>query len=609
MNMHDQMQIKKNGSAGSFDLMITGGTIYDGTGSGPFTADIGIAGGRITAIGDLSGAVAGETVDATGKLVTPGFIDIHTHMDGQVTWDPLLSPVSSHGVTTIVMGNCGVGFAPVAADRRAWLIDLMEGVEDIPGTALHEGIRWNWETFPEYLDAVEAVPKAIDVAALIPHAPVRTYVMGERGASNAIATPADIAAMADIVREGLQAGALGISVAHTLFLKSASGEYVPGALSFEAELMGIAAPLGELGTGLLQVIHSGSLAREPEITTEHRETWAGAEFSADAEWRWMNSVAKATGRPVLFLVFQTRDNPDQWRRALEFSEAATADGACMRALVHPRSPGVTLTLQNVHPFQNTPTYRILDKLPLPDKVSAMRDPNTKKKILAESKHASQHIKSTSIYSVPMEFVFPLKEPLNYEESFETTPAYVAQQSGRDSLEVFYDRLLEDDGMSYHCLRLVNYLDYNYDAVAQMLRHPMSIFGQSDAGAHCGVMCDAGIPTFMLTHWTRDRRGHRLPLEFAIRKMTQEPAELLEMRDRGVIATGMKADLNVIDYEALELKLPRFIHDLPAHGKRMVQDAVGYVATIVSGQVVMRNGRETGARPGKLVRGNQPRPQA
>lgn len=581
-----------------FDIIIRNGAVVDGTGAPRRFADIGIKAQAISAIGDLSGARGHEEVDATGKIVTPGFIDLHTHMDGQVTWDPLLSPVSSHGVTTIVMGNCGVGFAPVRPDRRSWLIDLMEGVEDIPGTALHQGIRWNWETFPEYLDAVDAAPKMIDVATLIPHAPVRAYVMGERGANNETATLADIAAMTEIVREGLAAGALGVSTAHTMLIKSADGSFVPGALAHFDELAGIAAPLRELGAGIFQCIPAGTSVPEPQL--EGRST------CYETEWQWMRRIALLTGRPVTFTHVQSSYDPTAWRRGLDFCVRAAAEGIQLFPQVHPRGPGFIVSLQTIHPFQYTPTYlKVADASPAVT-AARMRDRRTKLAIFNEIKSSGS---ANLIPAIPLTHdllakLFPLDASMNYERSRDTTPAAIAERRGGDPLSVLYDMLCDGNGDRMFYLPLVNYHEYNYDAVAEMLNADCSIVGLSDAGAHCAVMCDASNTTFLLTYWTRDRADSRLSLELGVRKITSDPARLLGLNDRGVLRPGAKADLNVIDYDALKLCMPKIVHDLPAGAHRLVQGAEGYDLTIVSGQIVMRQGQETGRRPGRLVRGEQ-----
>ncbi len=577
------------------DMIIRGGTVVDGSGTPPARADVAIEAGKIAAVGEVEGE-AKEVVDATGRIVTPGFVDAHTHFDGQVTWDPLLTPSSWHGVTTVVMGNCGVGFAPVAPDRHDWLIGLMEGVEDIPGSALAAGIRWGWETFNEYLDAVDAAPKVLDVAAQIPHGPVRTYIMGERGATNQPPTPDDLAAMTRIIREGMEAGALGISTAHTLILKSVDGAYVPGAFAAEEEMLAIARPLGELGTGVFEVNPAGVAGEDLVAPVE--------------EMAWMQRVSAQTGRPITFPLLQNPGDPTAWQRIFELSERAAGAGAQLYPQVHARSPGVLLGLQNVHPFLHRAGFQKLAGLSLDEKVRRLRDGELRQRILEEAKTAHPDIPSVAISRADLSMVFPLRDPLDYEQPRDASVQAIAEREGRDPVGAFYDLLLEDDGRRLFYVPFLNYVDYNYDTVGEMLRHPRSIFGLGDADAHCGVMIDASLPTFFLTHWRRDRsRGDKLPLELAVRKMTHETASLWGLHDRGLLQPGMKADVNVIDFESLNLHMPEFWYDLPDDARRLVQRTDGYVATIVSGEVIMRDGQETGARPGLLVRGEQRAPAA
>jgi N-acyl-D-aspartate/D-glutamate deacylase len=496
------------------------------------------------------------------------------------------------------MGNCGVGFAPAAPDRHDWLINLMEGVEDIPGSALAAGMRWSWESFPEYLDAVDRAPKLLDVAAQVPHGPVRTYVMGDRGAGNEPPTADDIDAMRRIVREALEAGAIGVTSAHTLILKSADGAYVPGATAAEDEMLAIAEPLGELDRGVFEVNPAGVAGI------------AGEDIAADpdSEMAWMRRVSAQTGRPITFPLLQNSGDPTYWQRVLDFCDEATADGAQLYPQVHARSPGVLLGLQNIHPFLHTEGFQSLAALPLDEKVDRMRDEALRRQILDQVATAHQDIPSVAISRADLSMVFPLREPLDYEQPREATIQSVAEREGRNPLETFYDLLLEDGGKRLFYVPFLNYVDYNYDAVGRMLRHPRSIFGLGDAGAHCGVMIDASLQTFLLSHWCRDRsRGDLLPIELAVKKMTSETADLWGLHDRGRLQPGMKADVNLIDFDNLKLHMPEFWYDLPYDARRLVQRADGYAATIVSGQVIMRNGQPTGARPGALIRGEQPAP--
>ena len=581
------------------DLVIRNGTIVDGTGEAPYQGDIAIDDGRISAIGRIE-ADGRENVDATGLIVTPGFVDIHTHFDGQITWDPLLTPSCWHGVTTVVMGNCGVGFAPAAPNRHEWLIGLMEGVEDIPGTALSAGMQWNWETFPEYLDYLETLPKALDVGTQVPHGAVRSYVMGERGAKNEPANPEDILEMKKLVREGIEAGALGVSTSRTIAHRAIDGVNVPGTFAEEDEMMAFGEALAEAGTGVFELAPAGVTGDDMNLP--------------DLEVAWMRRVSAATGRPITFALVQLDAEPDHWQRMFDLSEEAAAEGADLYPQVTARAPGVLLGLQTNHPWVNTPTFQEvsghyklgagdahhLRRTPIEEVAAEMRRPEVKAKLMEELGAARQDIAFISLGRV-----FPLQEPLDYEPAEEDSVAAVAERDGRDPYDLFYDLMLEDDGKRLFFAPTLNYTEFNYEAVRKMLTHPRAALGLDDAGAHCGVICDASMPTFMLTHWARDRsRGEGLPLEFAVRKMTQDTARLYGLNDRGVLRPGMKGDVNVIDLEGLQLRAPELAHDLPADGRRLIQKAEGFVATIVSGEVIMRDGEDTGARPGKLVRGEQ-----
>lgn len=590
------------------DLLIRGGTVIDGTGGPPFVADIAVRDGVIVAVGQLGSEVcAAELIDARGLIVTPGFIDPHTHFDGQVMWDPLLTPSSWHGVTTVIMGNCGVGFAPVRPERRQWVIDLLEGVEDIPGTALWQGMTWDWETFPQYLDKAEAVPKAIDVAALIPHGVVRAYVMGDRATDLQSPSEDDLSEMASIVREGLQAGALGVSTTHTLFHRSANGEYVPCARASEAELTRITAPMAELGVGVYQIITSGAVGPEPAIELAPSVGRDETNLNTASELRWMRDLSVRTGRPVTFTTLQVPSAPGEWREVFRFVEEAAKNGARLRPMVAARPVGLVLTLSSAHPFQHTPTFSSWSALSLAEKVRKMRDPNVRQSLLNEVRTAKQHVQSTSISSIPLDRIFPLDGDLNFVQPRHRTPAGIAEREGRDPFDVLYDMLLEEDGHAFLLAAMANFEDYSDDLTREMLLHPQSIFGLSDAGAHCTVLIDASMPTYLLTYWARDRATGRLPIETAVRMMTADPAELFGLNDRGKCLPGYKADLNIIDFDRLRACMPEFLHDLPAGASRLVQRAEGYVATIVSGEVIAREGRDTGARPGRLVRGPQSTP--
>ena len=565
------------------DLVIKGGRVVDGTGAPERTADIAISDGVVTDVGRVSGA-ARQELDADGLLVTPGFVDIHTHYDGQITWDPLLTPSCWHGVTTIVMGNCGVGFAPVAPDRHEWLIGLMEGVEDIPGAALSTGIQWNWESFPEYLDAVDAVPKSIDVGAQVPHGAVRGYVMGERGAKNEPATPEDIAAMAAIVREGIQAGALGFSTSRTLAHRAIDGEPVPGTFAAEDELLGIGHVLGELGTGVFELAPAGAL---------------GEDLAApEKEVAWMRKLAAATGRPVTYALNQNNNDPDAWRKLLELSAQAAADGAPITPQVHGRTVSLLLGLQTFHPFNFCPSWASIGLLPWQEQAARM--PDLRDQLVAEAR-ALEDDPIVSGFMHPSR-IYVLGDPPNYEPSRDQSVVGVAEAQGRPTWEVLFDLMLGDGGRELLNAPVLNYSDGNLDAAREMLLHPTSAFGLGDGGAHAGQTCDASTTTFLLSYWARDRARDRIPLELAVHKITGATAALFGLRDRGVLAPGMKGDVNLIDFDRLQLHRPELVSDLPGGASRLIQRSDGYVATVNRGAVTFDRGEDTGARPGVLLRG-------
>ena len=567
----------------AYDLIIRGGTLVDGTGAPARTADVALQDRRIVEVGRVTGA-AKRTLDADGLAVTPGFVDIHTHYDGQVTWDPLLAPSSQHGVTTIVMGNCGVGFAPVRPDQHDFLIQLMEGVEDIPGTALHEGIAWEWETFPEYLDALAKRRWTMDVGTQVPHGAVRTYVMGERGAKNQPATPEDIAAMARLVKEGIAAGAFGFSTSRTIAHRAIDGEPVPGTFAAEDELFGIGRVLGELGRGVFELAGAGA---------------AGEDIAAPKrEIDWMRRLSREIRRPVTFTLLQVNAAPDLWREQFALSVAAQEEGAQIYPQVAGRPFGLLIGHQTkIHPFGDRPSFVALLSRTLAERVRAMRDPELKRRILSE-----RNPDQPSMLSTQYGRTFPIGTPPNYEPSYEDSIEALAKRLGRDAEDVLYDKLLENDGRELLLMPVLNYAELNCDPIREMVLHPRAALGLGDGGAHCGIICDASIQTFMLTHWVRDRvRGPKLPLEFVVKRMTKDTADLYEIGDRGTVEVGKKADLNLIDLANLTLEPPRMAYDLPAGGARFLQGARGYKATIVAGEIVAQDDAPTGALPGRLLR--------
>ena len=560
------------------DLVICGGTIIDGTGADRRQQDVAIDGGKITAVGDDVGP-GKRTIDASGCLVTPGFVDIHTHYDAQATWDPYLSPSSWHGVTTVVMGNCGVGFAPAPPDRHDWLIGMMEGVEDIPGAALSEGLQWGWESFAEYLDVLDAQPRAIDVAAQVPHGAVRAYVMGDRGAKNERATSEDIAQMAAIVAEGLEAGAVGFSTSRTLLHKGIDGAYVPGTFAAEDELLGIGRALADTGRGVFQ------------MTSNH--------IDMPKEVPWMQRLAAEIQRPVSFNLVQVDEAPELWRDLLSSLDASAH--LPLFAQVAGRPAGILMSWQGTaHPFLPYPTYMGLHHLPIAERMHELRKPEVRAKILAEEPLDFGEFESFVVKSFHK--MFRLGEQPEYEPPASASAAAIAEAEGRSPKAVAYDWLMENDGTGIVYFPIFNYSNHNLDHLVPLLSHPRTNLGLGDGGAHCGAICDASLPTYMLTHWTRDRsRGERLPLEMMIKRQTRDTASMYGLLDRGLVAEGYKADINVIDYDNLTLHAPQMVYDLPAGGKRLVQRASGYRHTIAGGEVIFDDGEPTPAMPGALVR--------
>ena len=575
------------------DLLIINGTIVDGSGGEPFVGDVAVTGSRITGVGTpgSQGTEAHETIDATGLLITPGFVDIHSHYDGQVTWDPYLTPSCYHGVTTVVMGNCGVGFAPVAPNKRQWLSELMEGVEDIPGTALTAGMKWGWETFPEYIDFIDSLPHVMDIGTQIAHAPVRAYVMGERGADNETATPDDIAQMAAIVKEAVAAGALGFSTSRTMLHHALDGTPVPGTFATEDELFGIGGALRELGAGLFEVSPAG-VAGEDDESLPH-------------EVEWMHKLSKAINRPVTFGMTQGNTDTMLYRRILEATAAAAADGATVIAQVAGRASGLLFGMDTTyHAFKGRPTWEAMAGLTAEQKLARMHDPAVREAILDEQPANA----SMSLLDRMSDRIWPLSDTLDYEPPLETSVGAIAKRTERSGADVLYDMILERPADALFTIPINNYAHNTFDALHEMITHPQAVLGLADGGAHVAIICDASIPTSMLTHWTRDRtRGPKLPLPFVVKRQTRDTAELYGLLDRGLLREGFKADINIIDYENLRLRMPEMAYDLPGDARRLVQKADGYVATIVSGAVVSRNGEFTGELPGRVLRGAQPLP--
>jgi N-acyl-D-amino-acid deacylase len=570
------------------DLVIRGGTVVDGTGAPAATADVAISGGVVAEVGRVAGRGARE-LDADGALVTPGFVDIHTHYDGQATWDELLTPSCWHGVTTVVMGNCGVGFAPVAPDRHEWLIGLMEGVEDIPGAALSEGIQWGWETFPEFLDALDGRDHVLDLGTQVPHGAVRAYVMGDRGAQNEPATAADIEAMAAIVREGVLAGALGFSTSRTLAHRAIDGEPVPGTFAAEDELFGIGAVLGQLGTGVFELAPAGAL---------------GEDLAApEREMDWMRRLAGAIGRPVTFALSQNNADPTSWRRLLDLADQARADGVPVRPQVHGRTVSLLLGFQTFHALAFTAAWGDagLGLLGWEEQVARIeRDPQLRARLVADAAALADDPIVTGFMHPSRTFV--LGDPPVYEPGPEHSVTAIAATRGVDPWALLLELMLAEGGRELLNAPVLNYSDGNLDAVGEMLRHPTSAFGLGDGGAHAGQTCDASTTTFLLSHWARDRDHGRLSVEDAVHKMTQATAQLYGLGDRGVLAPGYVGDCNVIDLDRLQLHRPCLVADLPGGASRLVQRADGYIATIKVGQVTFEAGEATGARPGTLLRG-------
>ena len=566
-----------------YDLIIENGLIYDGKGNEPYKADIAISNEKIVKIGVLE-EDSKERIDASGKIVTPGFVDIHTHYDGQATWDPYLRPSTYHGVTTVVMGNCGVGFSPCKPDQRDWLIGLMEGVEDIPGTALHEGIDWEWESFPEYLDALEKKPFAIDVGTQIPHGAVRAYVMGERGINHEIATTEEIEEMKKIVQEAIKAGAYGFSTSRTEKHNDVNGNLTPSITADKQELVEIAKSLGEIDQGVLQGISDF--------------------YDFDSEFDIFKTMSKESGRPISITVEQQDARPEWWIQLLDGIEEAQNQGINMYGQVPPRATGILMGLTaTLNPFRFHPSYMEIADLPLEERVEIMNTLEFREKLLKEDAVSINPLVDEIVNSFGK--MFKLGEPANYEPDPKDSFQQMSESSNMTAEEIAYQVMLEKDGRALIYHPLFNYQPGDLSLVEKMLKHPYTISGLGDAGAHCGAISDASFPTTLVQHWSRDRdRGEKLPLETVIKMQTYETANLLGIDDRGVIEEGYKADINIIDYDGLTLHEPEIINDLPAGGRRLVQKASGYDYTIVSGEIAFIKGEATGALNGKLIRNSQ-----
>lgn len=566
------------------DLVIRNGTVLDGTGRDGFEADVAVQNGRIIAVGQVRDRGA-EEIDARGKLVTPGFVDPHSHYDAQATWSSRITPSSWHGVTTTLIGNCGVGFAPCRPDQRDDLVKLMEGVEDIPEVVLTEGLPWNWQSFPDYLDALGRRQYDLDVATQVPHAAVRVFVMGKRGVDREPATPADRAAMAQLAADGVRAGALGFSTSRTINHKTLDGRHTPTLDAEEDELAAIAGALRGIDAGWLQVISDFD---EPED-----------------EFAMLRRLVAGCGRPMAITILQRDNKPEEWRRITGWIADAHAAGLPMLGQVLTRPTGILLGFEiSQNPFVAKPSWQKIAGLKLAEKLPILRDPAFRARLIAETHAGDGMARRVGRW----ERIFPLGDPPDYEPSPENSVAARAAREGRDPADLAYDMLLENDGKAILYRPLSNYSYGNLDTVRDMLTHDATIVGLGDGGAHVGVLCDSSALTTMLTHWTRDRaRGQKLALPWAIRRLTRDSATAIGLRDRGVVAPGYKADLNVIDYDRLRLHAPEVVYDLPSGGRRLVQRADGYTATIVSGVPVYRDGEATGALPGRLVRGAQGEP--
>ena len=578
------------------DTIIKAARIVDGTGAAAYTADVAIEDGKIVEIGKITGS-AKKVIDADGALVTPGFVDIHTHYDGQATWDDSFEPSVSHGVTTAVMGNCGVGFAPVKPSDHEALIDMMEGVEDIPGTALSVGMPWGaWESFPEYLDFLASRKYSMDIAAQIPHAAVRFYVMGERAGNDYDATAEDIETMKRLIREAFDAGAVGLTTSRTIAHRARSGAIIPGTFAAHEEVLALAGALRDAGHGVIEAIMGGTIGKAEPIRQID-------------EMPLMEELARVSGRPVTFSVFQQLDDHDQWRDLIDYAGKAGKKGIDLRPQVIPRAITFFTSLRTYHMFMLRPTYKKLAAdLTHEELVAAMRRPDIKKAILGEKDESIDRRDIgevlTGIFHNTLYVTFPFTQPVDYEPAPETSVKAEARRMGKDPAEHMYDRLLDDDGNALFMLLSSNYVHGNLEVCREMMQHPKAVSGLGDSGAHVCFISDCSVTTFHLTHWVRNRtRGARLPLELMVSKMTGQNAALYGFKDRGTIEVGKRADINVIDFDRLSIGMPELRYDLPCDQPRLLQPATGYLATMVAGTCIRENDADTGQRPGRLVRGH------
>lgn len=573
------------------DVVVRNGTIVDGLGGQPYVGDVAVRDGVITEIGALSGkdGAAHRVIDATGLLVTPGFVDLHTHYDGQSIWSDRLNPSSAHGVTTALIGNCGVGFAPCRIDDHDVLVDLMAGVEDIPGVVMTDGLPWTWETFPQFMDAVDKRPRDIDVATFLPHSPLRVYVMGRRGVDREPATPEDLAQMRLLAQEAAEAGALGFSSSRLMTHRTRTGTRIPSYDAAYAEILAISRGLADGGGGLIQFV--------PDLPEGTYQTVLQQVFDAASE----------VGLPVTFSLLIANSGVPLWRDAMAMVEKANGSGAAISAQVFPRPIGLMVGLDlSIHPFVLCPSYQKIAGLPLAERVAEMRKPEVRQQILSD--------RPTIVPANPLaylaqswDWIFPLGDDPDYEPDPSKSIAARARARGVSPAEEAYDRLLDDDGHAILLDALANFENNSLDTVSTLMRRDDVVLGLGDGGAHYGMICDSSFPTYVLTHWARDRASDRLSVEAAVRELTSTPARIAGLHDRGRLAVGYKADLNVIDHQNLRLHKPVVTYDLPAGGRRLDQTADGYVATMVSGEIIAENGKPTAARPGRLVRGRQPAP--